>query len=234
MVWREKRHDFAHLAPLSQKRSPAAAWHFKLFLDLNYCLYIHLMEQKDIWLITIGLLGWSWAVVQFFINRKNQKKDKAIEKRFDVYAAYMKKSDELMEKMRIDPRMMFGVTNEFMTTMLDEKADINGALLKYNSEILEYAKKSTEPLLILNQELSTLFLVCSDDLLPKIQEYKVLANDLSNHFQSVMNTINPKVSDDMIAKLNTIGHDQRAVKLGELNKDIMNMMRKEVGYYNKK
>ena len=49
------------------------------------------MENKDVWIITIGILGWSWAVFQFFIYRRNQKKDKAIDKRFDVYSAYMKK-----------------------------------------------------------------------------------------------------------------------------------------------
>ena len=130
------------------------------------------MENKDVWIITIGILGWSWAVIQFFINRRNQKKDRAIDKRFDVYSAYMKKSDEIMENMRTDPSMIYGVTNDFMANILSENSDINGALLKYNSELLEYTKKSSQPLQILSQELSTLFLVCSDELLPKIQEYK--------------------------------------------------------------
>jgi hypothetical protein len=192
------------------------------------------METKDIWLIVIGGLGWCWAVTQFFINRSNQKKDKAIEKRFDVYSAYMKKSDELMEQMRTDPNMVYGVTTEFMATIMDENADINAALLKYNTDLLAFTKKSTLPLQILNQELSTLFLVCSEDLLPKIQEYKTLAIDLNNNFQNVLNSINPKNSDDMIAKLTTIGQDQRAIRLGELNTEIMQMMRSEIGYYNKK
>jgi hypothetical protein len=192
------------------------------------------MENKDVWIITIGILGWSWAVIQFFINRRNQKKDKAIDKRFDVYSAYMKKSDEIMENMRTDPSMIYGVTNDFMANILSENSDINGALLKYNSELLEYTKKSSQPLQILSQELSTLFLVCSDELLPKIQEYKTLANDLSNNFQMVLNSINPNNSDDMVSKLNTIGHDNRALKLAELNSEIMQIMRKEIGYYNKK
>jgi hypothetical protein len=192
------------------------------------------MENKDIWIIAIGILGWSWAVIQFFINRRNQKKDKAIDKRFDVYSAYMKKSDEIMENMRTDPSMIYGVTNDFMANILSENIDINGALLKYNSELLEYTKKSIQPLQILSQELSTLFLVCSDELLPKIQEYKTLANDLSNNFQMVLNSINPNNSDDMVSKLHTIGHDNRALKLAELNSEIMQIMRKEIGYYNKK
>jgi hypothetical protein len=121
-----------------------------------------------------------------------------------------------------------------MANILSENSDINGALLKYNSELLEYTKKSSQPLQILSQELSTLFLVCSDELLPKIQEYKTLANDLSNNFQMVLNSINPNNSDDMVSKLNTIGHDNRALKLAELNSEIMQIMRKEIGYYNKK
>lgn len=139
-----------------------------------------------------------------------------------------------MENMRTDPKMIYGVTSEFMATMLDENADINSALVKYNTELLEFTKKSTQPLQILNQELSTLYLVCSEELLPKIQEYKALANDLTNDFQLVLNTINPKDTDDMVNKLNTIGHDQRAVKLGTLNAEITNLMRQEIGYFNKK
>lgn len=193
------------------------------------------MERKDIWLIVIGILGWSWAIIQFFINRRNQKRDKAIEKRLEVYSAYMRKSDELMEKMRTDPNMVYGIKTELMATLLSgNEDDKNKAVLKFNSELLEFTKRSTEPLQILNQELSNLYLVCSDDLLPKIQEYKTLANDLSNDFQLVLNKISPKDTNDMINKLNTIGQDKRALKLSELNAGIMQLMRKEIGYYNKK
>jgi Na+-driven multidrug efflux pump len=38
------------------------------------------LETKDMLIISLGLLGWIWAVIQHILNRINQKKDKAIEK----------------------------------------------------------------------------------------------------------------------------------------------------------
>lgn len=193
------------------------------------------MEQKNIWLFILGALGWSWGIIQFFINRRNQKNDKALEKRFEIYTAYMKKSDELMEQMRTDPNMVYGITTEFMSKILDgEQEQINDALLSFNTKLLEFTKRATQSLMILNQELNNLYLVCSDVLLPKIQVYKQLANDYNNQYQSVLNAISPKDSQDMVKKLENIGHDQRLIQLTDLNTEILSLMRKEIGYYNKK
>lgn len=194
-----------------------------------------LMEQKDIWLIILAALGWSWGIIQFFINRRNQKNDKALEKRFEVYTAYMKKSDELMEQMRTDPNMVYGITTEFMSELLSGDQDqTNNALLSFNSKLLEFTKRATQPLMILNQELNNLYLVCSNELIPKIQEYKKLTNDYNSEYQSILQTISPKDGQDMINKLTLIGHDKRWTRLTELNTEILSLMRNEIGYYNKK
>ena len=193
------------------------------------------MEQKDIWLIILCALGWSWGVIQFFINRRNQKNDKALEKRFEIYTAYMKKSDELMEHMRTDPNMVYGITTEFMNEILDgEQEQINDALLSFNTKLLEFTKRATQPLMILNQELNNLYLVCSNELLPKIQEYKKLAIDYNSECQTTLQTISPKDGQDMINKLSLIGHDNRWIRLSELNSEILSLMRNEIGYYNRK
>jgi hypothetical protein len=43
------------------------------------------VENKDYFIIGLGILGWIWGIIQFRLNRKYQKTDKAIEKRFEVY-----------------------------------------------------------------------------------------------------------------------------------------------------
>jgi len=102
------------------------------------------MELNDILIIGLGLLGWTWGIVQFFINRKNQKRDKALEKRFEIYTAFMKKADEVTQKSRTDPNAIYGISTEFMQKMLtgDEKI-INDALLDFNSQLLEFTKNAT-------------------------------------------------------------------------------------------
>lgn len=193
------------------------------------------MDIKDIILVGLAILGWIWGVIQFFINRRNQKRDKAIEKRFEIYSGFMKKADEIMQNLRTDPTMIYGITNDFMQKVLSgDEATINQALLDYNTELIEFTKRATQPLHIMTAELNNLRLVCSDDLLPKIDSYKNLSLDYINEFQIVLNSISKsKDINQTIKQLETIGHDKRGLEMGQLYQDIQTMMRKEIGYYNK-
>lgn len=191
------------------------------------------MEKKDILLITLGTLGWLWAIIQFTITRRNQKKDKALEKRFDVYSSFMSKMDEINQNMRSDPKMVYGISNELMSKLLNgEDSEINNALIEYNDQLIETSKKSVQPILIINQELNKLKLVCSDNLLPKIDQYKTLANDFVDEFQIILNRISINKDINVTAKeLSNIGHDDRTKLMTELWKEIEKLMRKEIGYY---
>lgn len=191
------------------------------------------MELKDILIIVLGLLGWSWGIVQFILTRKNLKKDKALEKRFDVYSAFMNKADEINQNMRTDPKMIYGIATEFYSKIITgDESEINKALIDFNAELIEFTKRSVQPTMIINQELNKLKLVCSDDLLPKIEEYKKIANDFVDEFQIVLNKISTNKDISITAKeLENIGHSQRALKMVELWKEIESMMRDEIGYY---
>jgi hypothetical protein len=191
------------------------------------------MELKDILIITLGGLGWLWAIIQFILTRKNQKRDKALEKRFDVYSSFMSKMDEINQNMRSDPKMLYGVSSDFMGKILNGDPDqINKTLLEYNDEMIEYCKRSIQPTMIINQELNKLKLVCSDQLLPKINQYKALANDFVDEFQIVMNNISSSKDINVTAKeLENLGHSNRAKLMTELWLQIEKMMRAEIGYY---
>jgi DnaJ-domain-containing protein 1 len=144
------------------------------------------IETKDIILAVLGLLGWTWGIVQFILTRRNQKRDKALEKRFEVYSAFMNKADEISQNMRTDPKMIYGITTEFFSKIISgDEEETNKALIDFNAELIEYTRKSVQPMMILNQELNKLKFVCSDKLLPKIEQYKQLANDYSDEFQIV-------------------------------------------------
>lgn len=194
------------------------------------------LEAKDIILAVIGVLGWTWGIVQFILTRRNQKRDKALEKRFDVYSAFMNKSDEINQNMRTDPKMIYGITNEFYSKLINgDEQEINQALIDFNSELIEFTKKSVQPIMILNQELNKLKLVCSDRLLPKIEQYKRIANDYNDEFQIVLNRISTSKDINLTAKeLENIGHSNRTTQMADLWKEIEKMMRDEIGYYKQK
>jgi hypothetical protein len=194
------------------------------------------IETKDIILAVLGLLGWTWGIVQFILTRRNQKLDKALEKRFEVYSAFMNKADEISQNMRTDPKMIYGITTEFYSKLINgDEQEINQALIDFNSELIDFTRKSVQPLMILNQELNKLKLVCSDKLLPKIEQYKQIANDYNDEFQIVLNKISINKDINLTAKeLENIGHSNRTVLMGELWKEMEKMMRDEIGYYKQK
>jgi len=193
------------------------------------------MENKDYFIIGLGILGWIWGIIQFRLNRKYQKADKAIEKRFDVYSNFMNQMDEMSLSMRKNPNATYGISTEFMAEMLTGDEDrINNALLKFNENLLETTRDSLQPMMIVNSELNKLKLVASEKLLPKIIEYKTLVNDYTNEFQSVLNSLSTKNDLEYNAKqLQSIGHEERGKRMGELWQEIETLMRDEIDYYKK-
>lgn len=194
------------------------------------------IETKDIILAILGLLGWTWGIVQFILTRRNQKRDKALEKRFEVYSAFMNKADEISQNMRTDPKIIYGITTEFFSKIISgDEEETNKALIDFNAELIEYTRKSVQPMMILNQELNKLKLVCSDKLLPKIEQYKQLSNDYSDEFQIVLNNISQTKDINITAKqLENIGHSNRTVLMADLWKEMEQLMRNEIGYYKQK
>jgi hypothetical protein len=193
------------------------------------------MESKDYITIGIAILGWTWAIIQFIITRRNQKLDKILEKRFEVYSTFMNKMDEMNNKMRTDPKLIFGTSSELMEKLLSgDEEETNKALLKFNDDLVNMTKMSVEPLLIVNQELNKLKMVCSNNMLPKIEEYKKLTTDYSDEFQIALNKLSTNKDLEITAKeLGNIGHQDRNLRLIALWKEVENMMRKEIGYYSK-
>lgn len=193
------------------------------------------MEIKDYLIIGLGVLGWIWGIVQFRLNRKYQKADKALEKRFEVYSNFMNQMDEMSLNMRTDPNATYGIPTEFMSEILTgDENRINDALLKFNENLLETTRKSLQPMMIVNSELNKLKLVASEKLLPKINEYKTLVNDYTNEFQTVLNSLS--TSNDLeynANQLQSIGHEERNKRMGTLWLEIENLMRDEIDYYKK-
>jgi len=193
------------------------------------------VENKDYFIIGLGILGWIWGIIQFRLNRKYQKTDKAIEKRFEVYSNFMNQMDEMSMNMRKNPNATYGISTEFMAEMLTgEEERINNALLKFNENLLETTRDSLQPMMVVNSELNKLKLVASEKLLPKINEYKTLVNDYTNEFQSVLNSLSTKNDLEYNAKqLQSLGHEERGKRMEELWLQIENLMRDEIDYYKK-
>jgi hypothetical protein len=193
------------------------------------------VETKDYFIIGLGILGWIWGIIQFRLNRKYQKADKAIDKRFEVYSNFMNQMDEMSLNMRTDPNATYGISTEFMSEVVTGDEDrINNALIKFNEKLLETTRNSLQPMMIVNSELNKLKLVASQKLLPKITEYKTLVNDYTSEFQTVLNKLSNSNDLEYTAQqLQSIAHEERGKRMGELWQEIESLMRDEIDYYKK-
>jgi hypothetical protein len=193
------------------------------------------LETKDYFIIGLGILGWIWGIVQFRLNRKYQKADKAIDKRFEVYSNFMNQMDEMSLNMRKDPNATYGISSEFMSEVITgDEERINNALLKFNEKLLETTKNSLQPMMIVNSELNKLKLVASEKLLPKITEYKSLVNNYTDEFQAVLSKLSNSNDLEYTAKqLQSLEHEERGKRMAELWIEIESLMRNEIDYYKK-
>ena len=124
--------------------------------------------------------------------------------------------------------MIYGFSNELIQTMIKgNEDDMNNALLKFNQKIIDFVRTSTEPLMILNQEISSLLLISSDALSKKLLRLKELNIDFNNEMQNCLSVISVK-DPNSFKIFETMGHDTRWKEFQELNNEIITLMRKEI------
>lgn len=188
------------------------------------------MEKKDICLAAIAFLGWLWAIIQFFISRSNQRKDRLMDKKFEAYSTYMKKSDELMNNFRTtEPSLPYGIDADLLKKLTSEDAEQrSNALIQFNERVIDIVQKASEPLMILRHELNNLKIICSQELLMLIEEYGLLAIEFNNESQKVLSSISIKDSNNTIEQLKPLANNERWKRFETLNKDIIKQMRNEL------
>lgn len=178
--------------------------------------------------IIIAFGGWGFGLYQMLQNRQWQRKDLLANRRYEAYSSFMKKLEEINKSIRNNPNMVYGFSNELIQTILKgNEDDMNNALLEFNQKIIDFARTSTEPLMIINQEISSLLLISSDTLSKKLLRLKDLSIDFNNEMQNSLSVISAK-DPNSFKIFETMGHDKRWGEFQELNNEIITLMRKEI------
>lgn len=188
-----------------------------------------IVEYKE---LLIASLGWLFALVEFIINRNITRQDKRRERKCHAYSGYMRKADEVMNNVRNDPNKLLDINSDFLKQILSNMGNekvINENLIKYNEYIKEFVINATQPLLILRQELNEMRLICSNELLEKIEELDKLVMDYNNAVQKNLAGSISKDINSTVAALQTLTQDARWYNFTTLNNEILNIMRKEIG-----
>jgi hypothetical protein len=149
----------------------------------------NIVREKEFWLwIVAALSGWIYSIFRFFVSRYNQLY-KLADRKYEAYSLYMKKIDEVMQNVQKDPSEISNVFNDFVVNILNNSENqevMNNELIKFNQKLGDFIMRSTEPLIILKNELNNLLLLCSDELKQRIDELIKLTQDYNNAVQKTM------------------------------------------------
>jgi hypothetical protein len=188
------------------------------------------LTLNEIILIIIAVLGGLGIIVQFILNRIHKKNDRLIEQKHEAYSGYMKKSDEIMNHVRKDPKMILNIFGDlFKEIYLSKPEEMSETLIKINEKIFDSVNDAIEPQMILKQELNALLIICSNELREKLNELITLTTDYNNEMQKCLSVISTNDSNSLIREFQTLGHNNRWLRVETLNKEIVDMMREEIG-----
>lgn len=191
------------------------------------------MTTELIVTIILAILGWVWALIQYFTNRRWQKRDYLQQQRYDAYKGFMSKMDSISEAMRDDPtKSIFSMVKEFMTSLVSgitsDTYDPSEIMLSFTNKMLEQTQKNCEPLQQINGEINNIKLIASEKLLDKLNELQELNQDLYNEMMLALKAIG-KDHIPNFDNLKTVGQQERWQRFQPLYDDIRTIMRKEIG-----
>ena len=191
------------------------------------------MTTELIVTIILAILGWVWALIQYFTNRRWQKRDYLQQQRYDAYKGFMSKMDSISEAMRDDPtKSIFSMVKEFMTSLVSgitsDTYDPSEIMLSFTNKVLEQTQKNCEPLQQINGEINNIKLIASEKLLDKLNELQELNQDLYNEMMLALKAIG-KDQIPNFDNLKTVGQQERWQRFQPLYDDIRTIMRKEIG-----
>jgi hypothetical protein len=183
--------------------------------------------------ILLASLGWLFALAELIIHQNIHRKDKKQDRKYTAYSTYMCKYDEIMKNIRNeDPNKLLEIFSEYFNQVLNNagnEAIINDRVIKFIEQIQKFVISATEPLLILRQELHELKLICSDELLKRIEEMDKLIMDYNSSIQQKFAGTVSKNINSTVNALQTLTQDKRIYNFETLNNEILNIMRKEIG-----
>lgn len=176
----------------------------------------------------IAVVGWIIAIVQSRKNLKLEKANRLADRRYEAYRDFLKKMDDISAEMNKIPQKIMGeMTTSFIKSAFSDSEDTNQAVIAFNERLVSFLSDSLKPMSIMKQELSSLRLVASDEMLLYIYKMQALTNDLYSDFYSCLSKVSPKETDSF-QSLKSVGQSQRVQAFSVLYQEMTDQMRKEI------
>ncbi len=188
--------------------------------------YKQIIEFKpiDLALIVSGLAFIIW----FFVSRFYQKRDSLKSARFETYRNFLNKMDEAHYSSRMNFGEIMKVSAETTAAILRDPENSNEVLIEMSNKLSSLTRESMKGWLIYSNEINQLTLVCSNEMLVLVDEYKDLNKRVSDSFANLLSTLN-MFDPTAQTQLQSLISKQDQERLIVLYNEIKRLMRKEIG-----
>ena len=187
------------------------------------------MEIGLIITIILAVAGWGVAFWQMHLKHKWQKKEKLVDRRYEVYSQCLKRFDEISTNVQHSSEdLLRNKLSEFAVAVLEEGADIESLTSDFQGYMINYMLNAVNPVVVMQRELSALKLVASQELLVIIEEMLSLATIL---YQEGIALISQLLRTNDLAMWQTAditNINVHSKRFEELQSKLLYQMRKEI------
>lgn len=181
-------------------------------------------------LIATTISGYAFALIQYFLKRKQAKKSLIAERKYIAYSNVLKKFDEVNKNIRINSAELLQSSADVFTKIISSNSqdEMNSALIQFNKKLNEQTTKAFQPLTILKEEQYSLKLLYSDKLKAKIEEYISIADRLFSKYNSLLSNLSIENAESIKEKFDPAKEDNDWQDVQNLVEEIIQIMRDEI------
>ncbi len=188
------------------------------------------MKLYVILLIVLAVVGWVLAIALLWRQWRVKQKTTALQKRLEMYTAYLSEADQLFLQVKTDPRAIYTLTFDFIHEALSGGLEESQqAAQHFQLDIAAFILKINTPLNVLKQALGKLKPHSSKPISVKIDEIEYLIKDYANELNLITKSLSTSSDiNNELQKLQTIGYERRVQWMESINREIQSLMGKEI------
>ena len=153
--------------------------------------------------------------------------------RHDAYGIFLREIDAISKEMSISPmNTIRDISQKYISKLLSinyqaENYDtiLNECIMEMYNEMWSCIEHASKPLLRISQAIAAVELDATEELLPMLQELKLLIESFNQEWQKALSSF-PK-DQQGLQKLSEVGKNDHWTKFESLKQQIIQQMRKE-------
>lgn len=177
--------------------------------------------------IIIALIGWIWAIYQFYSDKAAQKQYATLSMRFEAYSRCIKKLEEINSVTNKEIASFLSLNENMKKFFFGNSEEIESSEISICADLMDMLTNSTERIVMFKQELQSTLLVASDDVCRIINQLIVLTEEFETEMHQCISTIS---TDNPMSFMNIkkITENTKWLLYKQKHEELLQLMRQEL------